>query len=67
MQFIDFNYYQATIVRPLLRDLTSFCPTEHRDHMIMQILHDLHCDCFSPAEKTGNYASGGHIAGTRDT
>jgi len=66
---IDFNYYQATSVRPLglLRDVTSVCPTVHRDHTIMQILHDLHCDYFSPAEKRDIMRPGAAIARTRDT
>jgi len=67
MQFIDFNYYQATSVRPLLRDVTSVCLTEHRDRTIMQILRDLHCDYFSPAEKQDFMRPGAAIDGTRDT
>ena len=50
----------------LLRELTSVCPTGHREHTIMQILLDLYCDYFSPAEKRDIMRPGAALAGTRD-
>jgi len=66
MQFIDFNYYQATSVQYYVT-LRLNCPTGHRYHTIMQILHDLHCDYFSPTEKRDIMRPGAAIARTRDT
>ena len=48
-------------------NITSVCPTRHRDHTIMQILHDFYCDYYNPAEKRDIMRPGAAIAGTRDT